>query len=63
AEGLNLGDDQTRRGSQMAEAKWQKPSGRRQKAEGKKQEARGKRQEKIVSKNGNYPDGLGAVYD
>jgi len=47
----------------MAEAKWQKPSGRRQKAEGKKQEARGKRQEKIVSKNGNYPDGLGAVYD
>ena len=49
AEGLILGDDQTRRGSQ--------------KSEGKRQEARGKRQEKIVSKNGNYPDGLGAVYD
>jgi hypothetical protein len=70
AEGLNLGDDQTRRGSQMAEAKWQKAEGKkqearskRQEARGKRQEARGKRQEKIVSKNGNYPDGLGADYD
>jgi uncharacterized protein YjbJ (UPF0337 family) len=77
AEGLILGDDQTRRGSQKSEVRSQKAEGRRQKAEGKRQkargkrqeargkrqEARGKRQEKIVSKNGNYPDGLGAVYD
>ena len=38
AEGLILGDDQTRRGSQKSEV-------RRQEARGKRQEARGKRQE------------------
>jgi DNA-binding NarL/FixJ family response regulator len=38
AEGLILGDDQTRRGSQKAR-------GKRQEARGKRQEARGKRQE------------------
>jgi hypothetical protein len=57
AEGLILGDDQTRRGSQKSEVRSQKSEVRSQKAEVKRQEA------KIVSKNGNYPDGLGGVYD
>ena len=60
AEGLILGDDQTRRGSQKSEGKRQEARGKRQVASGKWQVASGK---KIVSKNGNYPDGLGAEYD
>jgi hypothetical protein len=42
AEGLILGDDQTRRGSQKSEVRSQKSEVRSQKAEGRSQEARGK---------------------